>query len=449
MFAAQFNIYNDAESSRMSSQSIFVKGFADKTTVHVNEPLVFTFQFFTASMLLSTPSYQAPDFNGFFTDISEQTSFTTVISGREYMVTQIKTLLFPQKAGTLSINKGVLKIEGDDYRNRILGIMGFALPSRNLTLETDLVTINVLPLPQDAALNGKFTVKARTDANSYITDEPFNLIITISGNGNARTVPTPDIKVSDNLKTYETSSKTTNGKTIAAYNSEREFTTLIMPRAPGPASISMEPIKYFDYETGSLRVLKPEDIIFTVTGETKLAPTAAAPQNERDGYINNGENNIAPDYSINFLLNFLSLIKKYLLWICLCVLAFILYKIFAAYIKRLRKNAVKNTGKKAYVRSKKYFQKAKNTSDAKEFYSAMYKGALEYLASIYNQSAEGLTTYQIKNMLAEAGRPNEIIDEIENILNECQAMVYSNAGATFNERSKEFYDKTLKVLKEI
>ena len=95
------------------------------------------------------------------------------------------------------------------------------------------------------------------------------------------------------------------------------------------------------------------------------------------------------------------------------------------YIEFVNKDQQKLKNKKAYKKSKKYFQKAKKTKNAAEFYECMYKGLLEYFASVLGQSADGLTAYKIRKELEQKSINVDLIKQIEEIIDDCSIVLYS------------------------
>ena len=449
-FICIFNLFAASDPPATAAEDIFVKAFTDKETVYVNEPVVHTFQFFTSISvnMLSRPEYRQPDFNGFLPEIAEQGSHKTSIAGKGYNVSEVKTLLFPQKAGNVIIDAGVINVNVEDTRNADFFRL-FYRQGRNLAFETDPITLKVLPLPENVSMNGEYEITARTDAETYKTNEPFNLIVAVTGNGNVRVIPTPPVKVSKNLKLYETSSETSSGKTISQYSAGREFTTLILPAAPGEAAISIEPLKYFDPDTKTVKQLKVEDIVFTIEGEAKTPVQNIAPQYVEQTVISHGADTMTYSINLGSFSKIFDFLKKNLVWLGAALLVLIIIKMYSIHIERLNKDVVKLKSKEAYRRYGKYFQNAKKAKNAKDFYGAMYKGILEYFAGVFNQSAGGLTTSRIKNMMTEAGEDAQTVSEIENILNECQAMLYSNAKITSDASTKDFYNKAFNVLNRL
>ena len=104
--------------------------------------------------------------------------------------------------------------------------------------------------------------------------------------------------------------------------------------------------------------------------------------------------------------------------------------------------------KKAYKQAKKYFQQAKKSKISKDFYEFMYKGILEYFASVLGKSADGLTAYQIRKDLEERNVAPELIKQIEDIIDECSIMLYSQGATSSTMNLSDFYNKAFDVLKK-
>ena len=119
------------------------------------------------------------------------------------------------------------------------------------------------------------------------------------------------------------------------------------------------------------------------------------------------------------------------------------------YIEYINKDQQKLKNKKAYKKSKKYFQKAKKTKEAKEFYECMYKGLLEYFASVLGQSADGLTAYKIRKELEQKSINTDLIKQIEEIIDECSIVLYSQSTVNDEANLKDFYNKTFETLKQL
>ncbi len=168
-----------------------------------------------------------------------------------------------------------------------------------------------------------------------------------------------------------------------------------------------------------------------------------------------GDNDITgqvqPNIDISVFIKIYEFIKKPVLWIILgsLLLLYILVRLIIKYIEYINKDQQKLRNKKAYKKSKRYFQKAKKTKVATEFYEYMYKGLLEYFASVLGQSADGLTAYKIRKELEQKSVNADLIKQIEEIIDDCSIVLYSQNSSNNETNLREFYNKTFDILKQL
>ena len=437
-----------------TSKAVFVEGKVDKKTAYINEKIIYTFSFYTSINLLSNPSYQAPSFIGFFTGNTTQNNYRTQINGRDYVVTEVSTELYPQQEGNIKIDKSTLIVSIEDFsKNYDDFFASFFRRSKNVELVTDEINVKVLKVPQNIGMVGNFKMSATVDKKDKKENEPFDLKITISGDGNIKTIQEPEIMLSDNLKKYETSEKIIKQ---GEKETGKEFTILIMPLSAGEGEIKILSQKYFDVKTKQINNLPAKNIKVNILEDLSVKKSSGTSNNVIEsskafyGYSDT-PNQSQPNIDLSFFVKIYNFLKKPILWIILgsLLLLYILVRLIVKYIEYTNKDQQKLKNKKAYKKSKKYFQKAKNTKNATEFYECMYKGLLEYFASVLGQSADGLTAYKIRKELEQKSVNSDLIKQIEKIIDDCSIVLYSQ-NTTANETNlKEFYNKTFEVLRQL
>ena len=437
-----------------TSKAVFVEGKVDKKTAYINEKIIYNFSFYTSINLLSNPSYQAPSFIGFFTGNTTQNNYRTQINGRDYVVTEVSTELYPQQEGNIKIDKSTLIVSIEDFsKNYDDFFASFFRRSKNVELVTDEINVKVLKVPQNIGMVGNFKMSATVDKKDKKENEPFDLKITISGDGNIKTIQEPEIMLSDNLKKYETSEKIIKQ---GEKETGKEFTVLIMPLSAGEGEIKILSQKYFDVKTKQINNLPAKNIKVNILEDLSVKKSSGTSNNVIEsskafyGYSDT-PNQSQPNIDLSFFVKIYNFLKKPILWIILgsLLLLYILVRLIVKYIEYTNKDQQKLKNKKAYKKSKKYFQKAKNTKNATEFYECMYKGLLEYFASVLGQSADGLTAYKIRKELEQKSVNSDLIKQIEKIIDDCSIVLYSQ-NTTANETNlKEFYNKTFEVLRQL
>ena len=436
-----------------TSKAVFVQASVDKKQAYVNEKIVYTFSFFTSVNLLSNPSYQSPDFTGFFTGNTTQNNYRTQIKGRDYIVTEVSTELYPQQAGSLTIDSAKIMVSIEDFsKNYDDFFSSFFRRSKNVELTTDKINVKVLKVPNNVDMVGSFKRTVSLDKKDKKENEPFDLKIIISGDGNVKTIQEPEIALSDSLKKYETSEKIIKD---GDKETGKEFTTLIMPLSAGESEIKVFAQKYFDMKTKQIKSLPERNIKINVLqdlSKQKVEPSTETVNNVRE-YGNNEtfQQQAAQNIDFSFIFKVYDFLKKPLLWIIIgsLVLLLIIIKLIAKYFEYVNKDQQKLKNKKAYRKAKKYFQKAKKTKQNNEFYEFMYKGILAYFASVLGKSADGLTAYKIRKELEEKSVDGALIKQIEEIIDECSVILYSQSSLSSASDLNEFYNKTFDVLKKL
>lgn len=432
-----------------TTKAVFVQATTDKKTAYVNEKIIYTFYFYTSVNILSNPAYRGPDFSGFFIGETSQKNYRTYIKGREYIVNEVSTELFPQKPGTLTIDKALLQVSIEDFSKMHDDFFAsFFRSARNVDLATDEIKIKVLQTPADVDMIGKYNISAFADKKQKKVDEPFDLTIKITGNGNVKTIKEPEIMLSENLKKYETSEQIIKDgeKEIG-----KQFTTLIMPLEQGEGTIKILPMKYFDLETKTTKSLPQKQIQVQIeeNKDRKIQQPVAEQTIETD---NTKQKQLPQNMDLSFLFKIYAIVTGAMFWkiVGLLVLLYLIIKLLLKYRAYLNKDQQKLKNKKAYRKSKKYFQKAKKAKTTNQFYELMYKGLLEYFASVLGQSAEGLTSYKIGVGLKEKNIDDTLITEIDGILEECTIFLYAKqADNLTKEDYNKFYNKTFDILKKM
>jgi len=151
----------------------------DKTDVYVGEPILLTYTFKQrVDRDLSEANFNAPSFANFWAKTTKKVP--NKIEG-DYNVYKINYLLYPQKSGTLEIESarmdaGILSSQKRDFFN--------FQQVKWKTFYSNKLHIKVKELPAGADFYGDYTFTAVADKNVTNANEPVNLTVTITGEGN-------------------------------------------------------------------------------------------------------------------------------------------------------------------------------------------------------------------------------------------------------------------------
>lgn len=180
---------------RKAGSDVFVKAEVSNSSPYVNEQIIFTFKFYT-SVQISNPVYNAPDFSNFiFEDLGAVNSYQESVGGKNYVVSEIKTSLFPQRSGECIIPLAMVRVDvltqkSNRGRSSMFGMFEEYQPQR---LQTEEIKFNVKPLPtydnKDipfSNLVGDFKVDSSLGKSSLNVNDSTTLTVTVQGYGNLK-----------------------------------------------------------------------------------------------------------------------------------------------------------------------------------------------------------------------------------------------------------------------
>jgi hypothetical protein len=200
----------------------------DKSEVYVGEPILLTYIFKQRlDIELSEANFNAPSFHDFWAKTTRKVP-NKIEDG--YNLYTINYLLYPQKSGKLHIESGRMDIGVLSSQKR--DFFSFK-QAKWKTLYTNPLEVNVKPLPQGVSLYGDYSFSVVADKNRTKANEPVNLTITITGEGNVDDIEDFTIKI-PHASVYadkaKRSANLTNGKNSILFKqkfaivSDRNFT---------------------------------------------------------------------------------------------------------------------------------------------------------------------------------------------------------------------------------
>lgn len=272
---------------------VFIEAKADKKQAYTGEAVKFSVLFYTRVPFLSQPQYIPPNTSGFWQEELPQATYQANIKGLAYQVTEIPLTLFPTAPGKLKVGSAKIQLELDrgdmgsldpfdpQFFQRFFG-MG---AGETHLLQTEPVEITALPLPEDirpkdfSGAVGQFTIEASLDKNNLKVGESLVLTVTISGEGNIRSLPSPLYPNLEGLfRNYETEKSETVSKQGGKITGAKTYKLLLIPQVPGNPSLTIPPIRfvYFDPKAKGYMRRQTQALSAEVTGEPMRSASANA-----------------------------------------------------------------------------------------------------------------------------------------------------------------------------
>lgn len=171
---------------------------SNKSRVFVGEPIELTILFKRRSVVpIMDLNFKVENFDNFWTKpISGERQY---VEG-EYTVHELKYMIFPQKAGNISIEPIKLSVATPKAGRDVFGYMT-QLPKWQSVFSNQL-SFEITPLSENLKLIGDFKIEASIDKDVLSPNEPLNLTLKVVGYGNLDDLD--DFKLDlPNLTVYE------------------------------------------------------------------------------------------------------------------------------------------------------------------------------------------------------------------------------------------------------
>ncbi|MDI6791456.1 MAG: BatD family protein [bacterium] len=447
------------------NRDVFITTEVDKKKAYVNEEVILTFRFYRRINLLSRPEYGAPETTGFFTeDLPPQRDYRTTVNGSGYLVTEIKTALFPTTPGVHQIGGAKLKCTVDDFRpassSRDFFFGDFFRQGKTRVLSTNPISIEVLPLPEAGkpanfkGVVGSYSITSSLDKKKIEAGQPVTLTVTISGAGNVKAIQEASLPELPEFKRYQTLSSLNISKENYTVSGSKSFKTILIPQVPGRLKVPGISFSFFNpgknrYETKSTA---------PVYLETIPAPKEETPASGITTITPEGVKLMAKD--IRYLktkMDFKAgpgLLYQNKLFYLVNLVPLLLF--FGAVGVKLKRRKLELDP--AYARSRRAYREAKGRlSEAKrklrpeeprEFYTLLESGLNSYLADKLNMSAAGIAQEEIAATLRTNGIDEAEIAELRSLIEESHLIRFASAKASL-EQMKQSYARALNLIKAL
>jgi len=267
----------------------FVEAKLDKPRAYVNEQVTLVVRFFTAIPLVGRPQYDAPKLSGLLSEnLGAEENGTTVIGGRQYSYSVLKSALFPVQAGRAAIGPGVVTVQvpgrggastGDDFFDRFFSMSA----PETRRLQTEPLSLQAEGLPQGApddfsGIVGALAIETSVDRSQLKAGEALNLTVVVSGIGNIKSMPEPKRPELPSVRFFDSESTVKLELFGGRVGGSKTFKMVVVPRVSGPLEIAPLSVSFFDPAKNAYARAQSKPIRLTVLpGDPNTALPLAAP----------------------------------------------------------------------------------------------------------------------------------------------------------------------------
>lgn len=187
---------NNVKNNIANLPSVFMKAEINKKTVYVGEPLQYKAKLYYRVRLFDA-SYNEPSYKGAVTkkDNSLNSNYREFISGREYIVDEVSTIIIPSYASSkIEIPPSSMTYQTSFFES-------------SKKVSTDKLSYSVKPLPHTddnsfTGAVGDYELFVSPASITVKAGDAITLNIMIKGFGNIENVVLPDIKINNDIKDF-------------------------------------------------------------------------------------------------------------------------------------------------------------------------------------------------------------------------------------------------------
>lgn len=461
------------------SSNVFLKAYADKTSLYLGEAMVVTYRLYTRVTLTNYSIDKLPSLTGFWSQeisLPQQLEFHMEnLDGIQYKVADIKKMVvFPQRDGTLEIDpmQGdvVARVQmkrqprstdpfdpfaNDPFFNQFFNnsVQDVKVPISSKAIR---VTVKELPAGAPSSFKGavgKFTFEASLDKDHTKTNEPVTLKIKIAGKGNVKLIDAPEITFPPDFETYDPKENSSVNATTAGVTGTKTFEYLIIPRNSGEYHIPVSPFSYFDLEKKQYVELKAPDIHVDVAKGTESAQSTGPASGIRQSdikflgkdirYIKTRElNTISSGHPFFGSLLFYSLLGLPVVVFFGLVLMNRRKEHMLGNMALVKSQRANKVAMKRLATAKKYL----GSSDQVKFLDEMFKALWGFVSDKLQIPVSDLSRETVARSLTEAKVPDALVTEFTSVLDSCE---FARFGGGSGESSDSIYKKGFTVISSI
>ncbi len=449
-----------------SATDLFIKAFADKSSVMQGEQLTVTYKLYTRVQISQYSIQKLPSFSGFWsndllkgTDKAKQ--YNEVINGQKYIVAEIrKVALFPQKTGKLSIDplevEAIAQVQVKNKASNPFGSFfndpffqnqfSFGYQDVKRTLKSNALSINVTELPSAnkpddfSGFVGSLTMDTKLDKNDVKANEAINLHITVSGKGNLSLLDKLNVEFPPDFEVYDPQINENISTTTGEISGSKTFNYLIIPRTPGTFKLKPITISYFDKTKHAFTTLSSGELTIKVGKGDGSAANITNSTNKEDikyigsdiKFINNKTFEVYPKGSFFFASPwyFILLLLPFALFVAFIVLMRRRIKLHSNTVLLKHKRATKIALKR--LKQANAFMKA---GDETKFYIELSRALWGYISDKFSIPLANLSLDSAQDMLTEKKVSDTIRDKFIQILNNCEFARFAPAAANITMES--------------
>jgi len=441
-----------------SDDDIFVNLILDKKEVFLGQHIVATVKIYSRVDISGINEIKYPGFEGFLKTDLETPQLTSLrrenINGRLYGTGIVQQfLLYPQKPGEITIDPvqiSVLIQQKSGQSDPFFGDFFQTYTTVPKAIFSKALKIKVNPLPgikpdDFSGIVGKASITATANKDSVNVNDAINLKIIISGSGNLKLANAPGIQMPADVEVYDPKVTDNLTNNSGGTSGQKIFEYVLIPRHYGEYKIPPVKYSYFDLSTRRYETLTTPEISFYARkgNDQNAGITVYGGVSKEDVKYLGRDIRFIKSYpgALRKSGNLIAAKRSYYTFYAFALILF--FAVLFVRREHIRRNSdltsVRNrkAGKVA-ARRLKEAEKCLREKQTDRFYEEILKALWGYLSDKLNIPVSELTRSSAVQSLTEKGIPEEEINTLSSIIDNCEYARY--APSSSSEEAGKLYD---------
>ena len=450
------------ETSISADNNLYLIADISKTNPYVNEPITVVYKlYFSNNIGISNfRELNKPKYNDFWSqniEIKQLVAEEGMFKGERYRYIVLKkAVLFPQKAGKLTIEPLSLDIDVQLPTNRrdVFGRVVIAEDSKRVSAGAKEINVKALPeagKPADfSGAVGNFDFKVAPTKTSLKNGESLELVVSVTGKGNMKlfTLPKPVVPIA--LEMYDAVHSENVNTSLAGMSGKIADSYTIIPQYKGNYPVKAMQFSYFDLGTRKYKTINSPEVMITIldgpNADDAIVTNAKSDKNkivatEQFKYIKLRTNLFAVTKDDFFVSQ---------LFYGLLFLPFLILPIIVLLKKKkeaIDGDIVGNRIRRNNKLAKKYLSEAKKQITNKEpFYVALEKAMHNFLKAKLHIETSEMSKDNIKEILLTRNANPVAVDEFIALTENCEIARYAPSSSATIQKD---YDKAVSIISDL
>lgn len=439
--------------------NLFLKASVNDANIYEQQAIVYTVKLYTTyDAIKFIGAASAPKFDGFVVeeskDVSDSFSFETY-NGKSYATAVIaKYIIFPQMTGQLKVKGNTYTVSVDQreyYHDPFWGQMSVAKPLQlNVTPNDLIINVKSLPSPKPSNFSGgvgKFTISSQLKSNDFKTNQVSSIVYTVTGVGNLKYVQMPDLSTlyPNQIEVYSptTDVKAHVGSTEVSGSVSYDYS--FMPLEEGKFTLPKVDFVYFNPSTGNYETTTSKSYEIQVGKGTGSAKSQVSNKYKFDGKLEKVSASSVSKNHTPYIYKF-----PFWLWYIIPALMLIFVIAYDEYSKHQHSDMMAFNSKRANKQARKRLRKSAaylKKGDVDKFYDELLIALWGYLGDKLKMPTSELMRDNIKMVLEQKGIPENHIEKLVEIIDECEFAKYSPESG--KQGMSKAYDNAINIINNL